>query len=387
MKVLMTQIVAGELALATLLGWTSPSPGQGLPAPIPAPVDQPGYAQVKVLIDRLDRCTSDVEVRQGVLSRSQGMFFLTEHERNDYLAQKRRALEEATVCQQDSRRELLEVALPKLEAECIAAQNRPCAQWARNQRLWRLELESLRAKVVSCNEDRARAALLGYADRFSSRVPSYEQDVRDKALVSQQMAALTIRENECVSAYAQHILALQTALSNGGPAIHDGPVGGDRIQELMLAAQTLVGKLGPGLTFDDFHQSLSALTAALREEGARQASPNPGMTAASLRRITPIVDILTASDTAWARERNLQANIKYLTQERDTARAAYTQRHSEISKMALDVAEQNLKQAIGERDRASQDRAVAWRTAEKLAKDAPDGVNPTRARHDVPPIR
>ncbi len=382
--------VAVVLLLGLLGAAPQPATGQDLSALVPAPVDHPAYPQVKALMEREQRCDAEVGPRREALkgAERERRFFLTDQERADYVAQFRRPLDDAIACQRDSLKELLGVALPQLEADCVKSETRPCAQWARNQRLWRIEVESLESRVRSCSRDRdrvtadlqRRAGSLSGSSYTDPGVRTYEQQTRDLNLlqqhVQQRMAEARAQEVECVGNYRAKIEYLKMALAGRDPAAEARAEARAQLRELMLATQTLVGKLGPELTFDSFHESLSKLTGAIQQATTRP--PASAGAADALRMVTSVADALTASGNAWSRERAGQVNVEKLTRERDAARAVYAQRSSLTSQVGLDVAEENLQRAIQDLDRAKQDRAAAWRTAERLMKEAPRlaGDNP-----------
>src|SRR5262245_13318860 len=104
-------------------------------------------------------CAKEAAAVREQMWRAQTMLFLTDMDRVEYFVEKQKALDTAARCQNDARNQLLTVALPKLEADCVASGNVPCANWARNQRRWRDELFSLQRASLMCNKDRARTAI------------------------------------------------------------------------------------------------------------------------------------------------------------------------------------------------------------------------------------
>jgi hypothetical protein len=364
-----TPAVVFVALLIGLAGGTPRATAQSLPTPVPPPVEHPAYSPVKALIERGQRCAAEVPTRQAAVDQARGKLFLTQREHDDNLAHMQRALQDAAACPKNALRELLEVALPNLEAACVESRDRPCAQWAQNQRIWRSELEAVKNRMEGCSETRNQDPLVTGLDQRSKSLsgPSYtdpgsrtvEQQTTDldilRRLRQQAVAAAQAAYQRCVAGNIGQKMNLEMALAGRDPASEVG--------ELMLATQTLVGSLSPELTFDSFRESLSKLTEALGQATMRRAATRSEACPAW---ITSAVDALKASESAWGRERGLQPDVERLTQERDAALASYAQR----VQGGLDIAQGKLKFATENLDRARQERATAWRTAEGLVKKA-----------------
>jgi hypothetical protein len=337
---------------------------------VPPPVNQPAYAQVEALKQRERLCKAELETRKAALKKTaEGTFFLTEQERKVQVSAAQRALDAAEACAKDSLTELLKVALPKLDADCVKAQDRPCAQWARSQGTWLTEIESLTSESQVCKVDselttvdiERRADSLsgrGYTDQGTR---TYEQQGRDLRLLQQDgrtlMAFVRARQAECTAKYKGRIDYLEMALAGLDPEAE--------VPRLLAATNRLVTRIGPELTFETFHDSLSRPVNELGEVTARRASV--GRRFEEFKAIRSVVDVLIASDTAWTQGLELKVKVDRLTRDRDAALADYSQRVSG----GLSTAQMRLNRAMEDLNRMMQDRDREWKTAQRLVNETP----------------
>src|SRR5881628_494006 len=97
MRAFTTPAVVIVALLIGLVGGASRATAQGLPAPVPQPVDHPAYPPVKTLIEQEQRCAAEVSNSQGAVAHAtRQSSFLTQREYDANLAKMQRALQDAT---------------------------------------------------------------------------------------------------------------------------------------------------------------------------------------------------------------------------------------------------------------------------------------------------
>jgi hypothetical protein len=65
--------LCATVIVAPILSGASPALGQGIPVPVPPPVDQPAYQPVAALINRGNQCSAEATLRRDELWKAQSM--------------------------------------------------------------------------------------------------------------------------------------------------------------------------------------------------------------------------------------------------------------------------------------------------------------------------